>query len=66
VHGLSAAVHGLSAAVLAASTLVGITTSVILFCSHFHQTEGDIAAGKRSPVVKLGLPLATKVRKIII
>lgn len=39
---------------LAASVIVGIVTSLILFCSHFHQVEDDIAAGKRSPIVRLG------------
>jgi 1,4-dihydroxy-2-naphthoate phytyltransferase len=39
---------------LAASLVVGIATSLILFCSHFHQVEDDQAAGKRSPVVRLG------------
>ncbi|TAF17105.1 MAG: 2-carboxy-1,4-naphthoquinone phytyltransferase [Nostocales cyanobacterium] len=39
---------------LAASTILGIVTSLILFCSHFHQVEDDIAAGKRSPIVRLG------------
>lgn len=39
---------------LAASTIVGIVTSVILFCSHFHQVKDDVAAGKRSPIVRLG------------
>jgi 1,4-dihydroxy-2-naphthoate octaprenyltransferase len=39
---------------LAASVVVGITTSLILFCSHFHQVEDDLAAGKRSPIVRLG------------
>ncbi len=38
----------------AASVIVGIVTSLILFCSHFHQVEDDIAAGKRSPIVRLG------------
>ncbi len=38
----------------AASVLVGITTSIILFCSHFHQVDDDVAAGKRSPIVRLG------------
>lgn len=37
-----------------ASSFVGIITSLILFCSHFHQVEDDLAAGKRSPVVRLG------------
>jgi 2-carboxy-1,4-naphthoquinone phytyltransferase len=43
-----------SLANLCASIFLGITTSIILFCSHFHQVADDIAAGKRSPVVRLG------------
>ena len=39
---------------LAASIIIGLTTSLILFCSHFHQVEDDLAAGKRSPIVRLG------------
>ncbi|MGF1535914.1 MAG: 2-carboxy-1,4-naphthoquinone phytyltransferase [Elainellaceae cyanobacterium] len=39
---------------LTASAIVGISTSLILFCSHFHQIEDDAAAGKRSPIVRLG------------
>lgn len=39
---------------LAASIIIGLTTSIILFCSHFHQAEDDLAAGKRSPIVRLG------------
>ena len=39
---------------LAASVIIGISTSLILFCSHFHQVEDDLAAGKRSPIVRLG------------
>lgn len=39
---------------LAASVIVGIATSLILFCSHFHQVKDDIAAGKRSPIVRIG------------
>lgn len=39
---------------LAASVIVGIVTSLVLFCSHFHQVKDDIAAGKRSPIVRLG------------
>ncbi len=38
----------------AISTIIGISTSIILFCSHFHQVEDDLAAGKRSPIVRLG------------
>ncbi|MBW4509326.1 MAG: 2-carboxy-1,4-naphthoquinone phytyltransferase [Scytonematopsis contorta HA4267-MV1] len=39
---------------LAASIIVGIATSLILFCSHFHQVKDDLAAGKLSPIVRLG------------
>ncbi|RUR86165.1 2-carboxy-1,4-naphthoquinone phytyltransferase [Chlorogloeopsis fritschii PCC 9212] len=39
---------------LAASVIVGIATTLILYCSHFHQVEDDLAAGKRSPIVRLG------------
>jgi 1,4-dihydroxy-2-naphthoate octaprenyltransferase len=39
---------------LGASVIVGITTSIILFCSHFHQVADDLAAGKKSPIVRLG------------
>ena len=38
----------------AAALLVAIPTSIILFCSHFHQLEDDRLAGKRSPIVRLG------------
>ncbi|WP_448562003.1 2-carboxy-1,4-naphthoquinone phytyltransferase [Trichothermofontia sp.] len=41
-------------ALLVASLFVGSVTSLILFCSHFHQVEDDLAAGKRSPVARLG------------
>jgi 2-carboxy-1,4-naphthoquinone phytyltransferase len=43
-----------SSVALAASVIIGITTSIILFCSHFHQVDDDLAAGKRSPIVRLG------------
>ena len=45
---------------LAASTIVGIATTLILFCSHFHQEKDDIAAGKRSPIVRLGTQTAAQ------
>ncbi|HYW19322.1 MAG TPA: 2-carboxy-1,4-naphthoquinone phytyltransferase [Nodularia sp. (in: cyanobacteria)] len=45
---------------LAASVIVGIATSLVLFCSHFHQVKDDIAAGKRSPVVRLGTAKAAQ------
>lgn len=51
---------------LAISTIVGISTSVILFCSHFHQVEDDLAAGKRSPIVRLGTAQGAKILTIAI
>ena len=47
-----------------ASVLVGVSTSIILLCSHFHQIQGDRAAGKLSPVVRLGTRRAAKVLQI--
>lgn len=38
----------------AASVVVGIATSLILFCSHFNQVNDDAAVGKKSPIVRLG------------
>ncbi|KAL8524587.1 hypothetical protein ACS0TY_014260 [Phlomoides rotata] len=40
----------ISGTVIASSILVGFTTSLILFCSHFHQIEDDKALGKFSPL----------------
>ncbi len=45
---------------LAASVIVGLATSIVLFCSHFHQGQDDIAVGKRSPIVRLGTANAAK------
>lgn len=50
-----------SASNLAISTIIGISTSIILFCSHFHQIEDDLAAGKRSPIVRLGTKTGAKI-----
>jgi len=47
-------VQGWSLGSQAAGAVIGITTSLVLFCSHFHQVDDDIAAGKRSPIVRLG------------
>ena len=55
------AVPDVSAAVVACSVVVGITTSLILFCSHFHQIPDDIAANKISPLVRLGTANGVKV-----
>jgi 1,4-dihydroxy-2-naphthoate phytyltransferase len=46
---------------LAASLIIGITTSIILFCSHFHQVEDDLKAGKKSPIVRLGTARGSQV-----
>lgn len=35
-----------------------LATTLVLFCSHFHQVEHDAANGKRSPVVHLGTSAA--------
>jgi 1,4-dihydroxy-2-naphthoate octaprenyltransferase len=40
--------------VMILSILIGMTTTFILFSSHFHQVDGDRLSGKMSPVVKLG------------
>lgn len=37
-----------------AGGIIGVTTSLVLLCSHFHQVKDDIAAGKQSPIVRLG------------
>lgn len=56
--GVSAAyysqVQSWSSLSLLASIVVGIATTLVLFCSHFHQVEDDLAAGKRSPLVRMG------------
>jgi 2-carboxy-1,4-naphthoquinone phytyltransferase len=39
---------------LVASVVVGLVTSLILFCSHFNQVVDDRQVGKLSPVVRLG------------
>ncbi|MFM6755743.1 MAG: 2-carboxy-1,4-naphthoquinone phytyltransferase, partial [Dolichospermum sp.] len=46
---------------LAASIILGIVTSLVLFCSHFHQVADDMAAGKKSPIVRLGTETGAKV-----
>ncbi|NJK56465.1 MAG: 2-carboxy-1,4-naphthoquinone phytyltransferase [Pleurocapsa sp. SU_5_0] len=50
----------------AISTIVGISTSIILFCSHFHQIKDDLIAGKRSPIVRLGTAKGAKVLTVAI
>ncbi len=50
-----------SIANFAASLIIGISTSLILFCSHFHQVKDDLAAGKLSPIVRMGTEMGTRV-----
>lgn len=50
----------------AISTIIGISTSIILFCSHFHQIKDDLLAGKRSPIVRLGTAKGAKVLTVAI
>ncbi|XP_042981074.1 2-carboxy-1,4-naphthoquinone phytyltransferase, chloroplastic isoform X2 [Carya illinoinensis] len=56
----------ISGTILSASILVGITTTLILFCSHFHQVEGDKAVGKMSPLVRLGTRRGSKAVKVTV
>ncbi|KAK7252300.1 hypothetical protein RIF29_36146 [Crotalaria pallida] len=56
----------LTGTVLSASILVGFTTSLILFCSHFHQVEGDKEVGKLSPLVRLGTKRGAEVVKVAV
>ena len=44
-----------------ASLIIGISTSLILFCSHFHQVKDDLAAGKLSPIVRMGTKMGARV-----
>lgn len=53
-----------TATVLSASLLVGFTTTLILFCSHFHQVEGDRAVGKMSPLVRLDTEKGSRIVKM--
>ena len=52
--GLPAAPSLAQPGVMGVAALVGLTTTAILFASHLHQEEGDRAAGKMSPVVRMG------------
>ena len=52
--------------VVGPSVFVGISTAIILFCSHFHQVADDLAAGKKSPIVRLGTQRGAKVLAIAV
>ncbi len=58
-------VQGFSWNSLVASAVLGLTTSLILLCSHFHQVEDDLAAGKRSPIVRLGTQRGSQLLPVI-
>ena len=51
-----------AAAVTPVALSLGLTTTIILFCSHFHQIKGDKQAGKMSPLVRLGTRRGCQVR----
>ncbi|XP_062210172.1 2-carboxy-1,4-naphthoquinone phytyltransferase, chloroplastic isoform X2 [Phragmites australis] len=54
----------LTKTVIASSVLVGLTTTLILFCSHFHQIDGDLAVGKMSPLVRIGTKTGARIVSI--
>lgn len=56
-----AQIQAFSGKAMAISSIIGISTSIILFCSHFHQVEDDLGAGKRSPIVRLGTQKGARV-----
>ncbi|KAI3950048.1 hypothetical protein MKW92_044611 [Papaver armeniacum] len=52
--------------ILSASLLVGLTTTLILFCSHFHQVDEDKAVMKMSPLVRIGTRAGSHLVKVAI
>ncbi|CAH1426171.1 unnamed protein product [Lactuca virosa] len=64
--GIRAEMLPITTTILSASLLVGITTSLILFCSHFHQIAGDKAVGKLSPLVRIGTETGSNVVKVAV
>ncbi|CAK9174057.1 unnamed protein product [Ilex paraguariensis] len=52
--------------IFSGSLLVGFTTTLILFCSHFHQVEDDRAVSKMSPLVRLGTKRGSQVVKVAV
>lgn len=51
----------ISNSLLASAACVGLNTSMILFCAHFHQLEDDLAGGKYSPIVRFGTKKSAKI-----
>ncbi|KAF5204359.1 2-carboxy-1,4-naphthoquinone phytyltransferase protein [Thalictrum thalictroides] len=56
----------LTGTVISASLLVGFTTSLILFCSHFHQVDEDQTVAKMSPLVRIGTKAGSRLVKIAV
>ena len=63
---ISQSIAMLPSSAIALSIIVGTSTTAILFCSHFHQIEGDRAHGKMSPLVRLGTRKAAKTLKVAV
>ncbi len=55
--------HTISMSIIPCGIILGITTSIILFCSHFHQVKDDINAGKKSPIVRMGTEAGAQILK---
>lgn len=55
--------QSISISIMPVGIILGITTSIILFCSHFHQVKDDIKAGKKSPIVRMGTDTGAQVLK---
>jgi 1,4-dihydroxy-2-naphthoate phytyltransferase len=62
----ASALSVLPTSAIALSVLIGISTSVILFCSHFHQIAGDRANGKMSPLVRMGTKQGAATLKVTV
>ncbi|PIA55156.1 hypothetical protein AQUCO_00800112v1 [Aquilegia coerulea] len=56
----------LTGTVVSASLLVGFTTSLILFCSHFHQVDEDRTVAKMSPLVRIGTKAGSRLVKVAV
>lgn len=52
--------------ILPVGIIIGLTTTLILFCSHFHQVKDDLAAGKYSPIVRMGTKTGAILTQIMI
>jgi len=50
---------------LTPAAIVAATTTLVLYSSHFHQRASDLAAKKKSPVVRLGLRRASKLHSYL-